>query len=80
MNIDWWVTFLAWSALLNYGVLLLTFFLFRAMRGWIHRVHRQWFALSPEQIDMACYAFMGCYKLAIWFFLLVPVIVLLLMR
>lgn len=80
MNIDWWIRFLAWAAVLNYGILLLTFFLFLAMRGWIHRVHGRWFALSPSQIDMACYAFMACYKLAVWFFLLVPLLVLLLMR
>lgn len=80
MNIDWWVTFLAWLAALNYGLLVLTFVLFLSMRGWIHRVHGRWFGLSGPQIDQVCYAFMGFYKLAIWFFLLMPLVVLLVIR
>ena len=80
MNIDWWVAFLGWAAVLNYGFLMLTFVLFLAMRGWIHRVHGRWFSLSGAQIDQVCYAFMGFYKLALWFFLLVPLVVLLIMR
>ena len=80
MNGDWWIRFLGWMAILNYGVLVLTFFAFLGMRGWIHRVHGRWFALTPAQIDTVCYAFMGFYKLAIWFFLLVPLIALVAMR
>jgi hypothetical protein len=76
VNVHQWIQFLAWSALFNYGVLMLTFILFLAMRDWIHRVHGRWFALTPTQIDLALYTFLGCYKLAIWFFLLVPALVL----
>ena len=61
-------------------LVVLTFVLFLSMRGWIHRVHGRWFGLSGPQIDQVCYAFMGFYKLAIWFFLLMPLVVLLVIR
>ena len=42
----------------------------------MQRLHQRWFALSDVQIDALLYAFFGIYKLAIWFFLLVPALVL----
>ena len=80
MNVDRWIRFLGWAAALNYVLLTFTFFVFLGMRGWMHRVHGRWFALTPNQIDSVMYAFMAFYKLAVWFFLLIPLIVLLVMR
>jgi hypothetical protein len=79
-DIDWWIRFLGWSAALNYILLTVIFLVFLGMREWMHRVHGRWFGLTPNQIDIAMYAFMALYKLAVWFFLLMPLIVLLVMR
>jgi hypothetical protein len=70
------VSFLLWCALANYGLLMLSFLASIWMRGPMRRIHQRWFALSDAQIDGLLYAFFGLYKLAIWFFLLVPALVL----
>lgn len=69
--------FLLWCAAANYGLLLLSFGFFLAFRDWMHRVHQRWFALPGPWIDVIVYAWFGAYKLAIWFLLLVPAAVLL---
>ncbi|UHQ18872.1 hypothetical protein LVB87_11840 [Lysobacter sp. KIS68-7] len=71
-----WVRFLLWCAAVNYGVLVLVFLAWLAARGPMRRLHQRWFALGDTQIDGYMYAFLGFYKLATWFFLLVPALVL----
>lgn len=70
------VPFLLWCALANYGLLMLAFVAATAMRGPMHRLHQHWFALTDVQIDAFLYLFLGLYKVAIWFVLLVPALVL----
>ena len=70
------IPFLLWCAAANYGLLLLAFVAAVGLRGPMHRLHQRWFALTDAQIDGFLYAFLGLYKLAIWFFLLVPALVL----
>ena len=70
------VPFLLWCAAANYALLLVTFAASTWLRGPMHRIHQRWFALSDAQIDGFLYAFFGLYKLAIWFFLLIPALVL----
>jgi hypothetical protein len=70
------VSFLLWCALANYALLIVSFIASLALREPMRRLHRRWFALSDAQIDGFLYAFFGLYKLAIWFFLLIPALVL----
>jgi hypothetical protein len=70
------LSFLLWCALANYGVLTVSFIATVWLRGPMRRLHQRWFALSDPQIDGFLYAFLGLYKLAIWFFLLIPALVL----
>lgn len=56
--------FLGWTALLNYALLGVVFFAWLALRPTLHRLHRRWFALQPEQIDAILYALMGGFKMA----------------
>jgi hypothetical protein len=70
------IPFLLWCAVANYGLLLVASFAAVALRTPMHRLHQRWFALTDAQIDAFLYAFLGLYKLAIWFFLLVPALVL----
>jgi len=71
-----WVRFLLWCAAVNYAVLVLVWIVFLAARQPMRRLHQRWFALTDAQIDGYMYAFLGFYKLATWFFLLVPAFVL----
>ncbi len=80
MTLDWWMSFLVRAAAVNYAILIVTFFAFLLAHDGMLRLHRRWFDLTPPQFDLAFYLFIGFYKLAVWFFLLVPLIVLWLMR
>jgi uncharacterized protein DUF6868 len=76
MNSALWPSFLLWAAILNYGVLILSFAGFVFAHDAMYRLHRRWFDLSVAQFDAALYFLFGLYKLGIWFFLLVPYLVL----
>lgn len=67
---------LIWCALINYGLLLVWFLLFRFARDWLHDLHGRWFRLSEEQFDAIHYTSMALYKIAILLFNLVPYIAL----
>lgn len=67
---------LAWSTVINLGILLLWFLLFTLAHDLIYRLHRKWFALSTEAFDAIHYGGMGLYKLGILLFNLTPYLVL----
>jgi len=80
METEFLKSFLLWSVALNYGLLLLSFAVFVLARDWMYRLHRRWFNLEPSTFDAVLYLWFGFYKLAIWFFLIVPFLVLLILR
>jgi len=67
---------LAWSTVVNLGILLLWFFFFAVAHDWMYRMHKKWFNLSPEAFDALHYGGMGLYKLGILLLNLVPYLVL----
>jgi hypothetical protein len=67
---------LLWSAVINYGMLLLWALLFALPHGRMHRLWGRWFRLSAEQFDGLNYALMVVYKLGILLLNLVPYIAL----
>ncbi len=72
MDIEMLSRTLLWSALINYGLLLLWFGLFAFARNWMRQLHGRWFTLRDEQFDAIHYAAMAFYKLSIVLFMLVP--------
>jgi len=67
---------LAWSTVLNLGILLVWFLFFATAHDWMYRIHKKWFNLSPEAFDALHYGGMGLYKLGILLLNLVPYLVL----
>ena len=63
---------LGWCALINLGILLWWFLFFFAAHDWTYNMHRKWFELSVAQFDAIHYAGMGLFKLATFFFTVVP--------
>ena len=63
---------LLWSALINYGVLMVWFLVFIVAHDWMYLLHGRWFRLSIEQFDTIHYAGMAIYKIGILLFNLVP--------
>ncbi len=76
MSMETLLALLAWSTLINLGILLLWFGLFALAHDWVHKLHGCWFKLSREQFDAVHYAGMAAYKVLILIFNLVPYLVL----
>lgn len=80
MDLDLLERLLLWCAIANYGVLLSWTLLILSARDWLYRMHSRWFQLTRPQFDGILYFLLGLYKLATWFFLIVPWAVLALIR
>ena len=52
MTIDDFKTFLFWTTVINYGVLLIWFGVFVYAHDWIYRAHTRWFTLTAEKFDV----------------------------
>ncbi|MFT4561838.1 MAG: hypothetical protein ACI9BW_001580 [Gammaproteobacteria bacterium] len=72
MSIETLGAILAWSAVLNMGILLWWAVLLIVAHDWLFRFHGRWFKLSLEKFDCIQYAGLGFYKLAILMFNIVP--------
>ena len=71
---------LLWSAVINYGILLVWFLFFILAHDSMYLLHSQWFRLSVEQFDMIHYSGMAIYKLGILLLNVVPWIALHIVR
>lgn len=77
MTIEMLQTFLGWSIMIHFGVLLYWFGMFVWLHDWIYRFHGRWFQIPVERFDQIHYAGMGLYKLVIFVFFVVPYLVIL---
>lgn len=59
---------------LNYALMILWFLIFMLWHDGLYHLHRRWFDFERSQFDYGHYVLMGAYKLAIFFFNLVPLI------
>ena len=72
MSVDVFRTVLGWCTIINYGVLLLWFLVFRLAHNWVYGLHGQWFPMPVEQFNAIHYAAMAVYKIGVLLFNLVP--------
>lgn len=76
MSIHHLLHFLIWCTLVNYGILIIWFLVFRFAHDRLYAIHSRWFRISPETFDTANYALMGIYKIGVLLFNVVPLIAL----
>ncbi|MDY0233104.1 MAG: hypothetical protein RBS11_03635 [Sulfurimonas sp.] len=69
-------SFLLWCSLINISILLIWFAMFVVAYEFIYNLHNRWFKISYETFDSIHYGAMGFWKLTVFFFNLVPYIVL----
>lgn len=67
---------LLWCLVINYGILLLWFLVFRFGHDWMLKLHSRWFQMSKERFDSAHYVCMAVYKVGILLFNLSPYVAL----
>lgn len=68
--------FLLWSAVINSGLLLMSFLAFTLGGNFIYRIHGKWYDIKKEEFNTIIYSGMMFYKICILFFNIVPYIVL----
>jgi len=72
MTVDLLRSTLAWSALLNMGILLWWFLFITLAHDWVYRVHSRFLKIPIEQFDTIHYVGMLIYKVVIFTFFIVP--------
>ncbi|MEP6788200.1 MAG: DUF6868 family protein [Acidobacteriota bacterium] len=60
--------FFAWSAVINYAMLLLWFGLHMAAHSWLVGLSQRFFSVSTEKYDAISLKAMFYFKLGIWLF------------
>jgi hypothetical protein len=63
---------LAWSAVINLGLLLWWFLFFILAHDFVYRIHGKWFKMSLERFNTIHYAGMLFFKICIFLFNIVP--------
>jgi len=67
---------LLWCSVIDYGILLAWFLLFRLPHQWVHRWWGRWFGLSPERCDAISATGMVLFKAGVLLFNIVPYVAL----
>jgi len=63
---------LAWSAVLNMGILLWWFLFITLAHDWVYKIHSKFYKIPIESFDAIHYAGMAFYKICIFAFFIVP--------
>ena len=63
---------LAWSAVLNMGILLWWFLFIVLAHDWVYKVHSKFYNIPIENFNTIHYAGMVFYKICIFTFFIVP--------
>ena len=72
MTLDLIRNVLGWCAILNMGILFWWFIFIAFAHDLTYRMHRQFIHISEEEFDRIHYAGMTFFKLAVFFFNIVP--------
>ena len=76
MSIDQLLQFFLWCSIINAGLLIFIFLLFKVAHGWIYSIHGRWYRLTEEQFDQMIYRMMLYYKSSFFIFNIVPYVAL----
>ena len=70
MSIELVKGILAWSAVLNIGILLWWFVFIALASDWVYKMHSKFYKIEREQFDAIHYAGIAFYKICIFFSLM----------
>jgi hypothetical protein len=63
---------LGWCSIINMGLLLWWFLIIMLAHDWVYKFHSKWFKLSVDRFDEIHYTGIAFFKIAIFFFNVVP--------
>jgi hypothetical protein len=72
MSIELFRGMLAWSAVLNMGILLWWLLFITFAHDWVYKMHSKFFKIPVESFDTIHYDGMTLYKICIFTFFIVP--------
>ena len=75
MNTEFLEQFFLYGTILNYGLILLTFFLYLVMKDFVYNLHGKMFGISKEFMQQTWYIYLAIHKLLTFVFWLIPYIV-----
>ena len=67
---------LGWCTVINFGFMMLWFFMFVVAHDFVYQVHSTMFSLSSERFDELHYQLLGFFKLSVMLLNFVPYIAL----
>lgn len=70
------IVFLGWSSVINIAILMFWFLVFIYARKWVYEFHTKWFQIESHKFDAIHYGAMAMYKLFIFFFNVIPYVIL----
>ncbi len=76
MSIEFLTTFLGWCTVVNIGVLVIAIVMLGAMHDFVGNLTARIFGISSEDAKKGIYIVVQQYRLAVFFFNLVPYVVL----
>ena len=71
-SIESLTTFFGWCTVLGCGLLMVSFFMLTAMRGWVSGIHARMFSVQAQDLSMLYLKFMAYMKVAIVIFAFIP--------
>ena len=77
MDVQVLKSFFMWCTIINFGLLLLSFFFCTVARGLVYKMHSWFFPMSREEFNVSLYRMYGAYKMLVFVFNFVPYIALL---
>ncbi|MBT3186277.1 MAG: hypothetical protein HN828_05180 [Candidatus Thioglobus sp.] len=80
MTIAMWQSFFGWSLLINWSVLIVWILVIKLAPDFVYRVHSYWLPISRASFNAIHYGGIGLYKLFIFFFLMTPYFVLMIIK
>jgi len=72
MTIQLLQSFFMWCSIINMALLWLSFGLCIKCADWAYKMHSKWFDISRDVFTITIYAFLGCYKLLVIVFCIIP--------
>ena len=69
-------SFFMWCTIINFGLLLLSFFFCTVAGGLVYKMHSRMFPMSREEFNVAIYRLFGMFKILVLAFNFVPYIAL----
>ena len=77
MTIETLKSFLLYSSIINIALMIFWLIMIVLLHDFVYKAHTKFFKLSVESFDTIHYCGMGLYKLGIFFFNVIPYVVLL---